>query len=285
MVHGRSRLLETADQVPANTLLAPQSEKGAGQGKHAAYAYPVIPERVAHSLSVQLRARGVDIILNNRVCFPTPLSGASSDRTVVEDVPKVEMAENATPEAEAWDGCDGLLSGLRTITLTSGQKVLADYVFAGTGNAPNSSLVSSADPSAINEAGYVAVDDQLRILAGPSMGSGYYALGDVANTGGRKTAGQANLEARRLASILLAHIKCESKGHEPRAKPYAVSSMRATLIPLGNGPGGVGAGVLELGWLGTWRAPDWMLRWFAKEYFVSLHFVARYKGEMGVKNL
>lgn len=295
VVHGRSRLLLTADQVPVGVPLPPQA--AGGEGKHTAYAYSLIPERVAASLMTQLRARGVEVILDDRVEFPDS-DARSSTSTANNDVAgkdgeareDEEAGTKAGAATKAWDGSDGLLPCRQIVTLTSGRTVEVDYVFAGSGNVPNSYLVASADPSALVQ-GYVSVDDRFRVISSTSELEGCYALGDVANTGGRKTAGQATVEARCLAGILAAQLKAEAKGKDGRevGMAYAVSSLNSTIIPLGHSTGvpgdGIGAGTIQLGWLGTWRAPEWLIRWFAKDYFVMLHFVARFKGEVKVKDL
>lgn len=294
VVHGRSRLLLTADQVPVGAPLPPKA--AGGEGRHAAYAYPLIPERVAASLMTQLRARGVEVILDDRVAFPDS-DARSSTSTANSDVAGKDGEAGDDGEAgtkagatKAWAGSDGLLSCPQIVMLTSGRTVEVDYVFAGSGNVPNSYLVASADPSALVE-GYVAVDDRFRVISSTSELEECYALGDVANTGGRKTAGQATVEAKCLAGILAAQLKAEAKGKDGRevGKAYAVSSLNSTIIPLGHSTGvpgdGIGAGTMQLGWLGTWRAPKWMIRWFAKDYFVILHFVARFKGEVKVNDL
>ncbi|TXT07038.1 uncharacterized protein COLE_06369 [Cutaneotrichosporon oleaginosum] len=250
IVHGRSRLLETGEQDT--------------DGVHTPYAYPFVPESVSERVDAQLRARGVEVILNDRVRFPS------------------------SEEHTAWDGREGLLPGMRAVTLASGQTVHADCVFGGSGAWPNSSLVSAVDPTAL-VGGYVAVDPNFRILSSAPALKDVYALGDVANTGGRKTAGQAVGEARHLAMVLLSHLACEAQGRPPAAKAYAPGFLQSILVPIGEGRGGpgdgIGAGSVDLGWLGVWRAPEWLLRWFAKDYFCSQHFVARFQGEVGVKDL
>jgi pyruvate/2-oxoglutarate dehydrogenase complex dihydrolipoamide dehydrogenase (E3) component len=253
--------------------MAPQPDT---DGKHTPYAYPLVPERVSERVDSQLRARGVEVILNDRVRFPN--SDASTNGA----------ANGVVKDEEAWDGREGLLPGLRTITLASGQTVQADCVFGGSGASPNSGLVSAVDPTAL-VGGYIAVDPNFRILSSSPTLAGVYALGDVANTGGRKTAGQRVGESRRLTVVLLAHLACEAKGVTPTAKPYVPGFLQSILVPIGEGRGGpgdgIGAGTVDLGWLGVWRAPEFLLRWFAKDYFCTQHFVARYQGEVGVKDL
>lgn len=259
--------------MPVGTPVAPQPHTG---GKHTPYAYPLVPERVSKRIHAQLCARGVDVILNDRVRFPD------------SDVRTDPIGNGDAKDAEAWDGREGILPGLQTITLASGQMVQADCVFGGSGASPNSGLVSAVDRTAL-VGGYVAVDPNFRILSSSPSLVGVYALGDVASTGGRKTAGQAVGESRHLAKVLLAHLACEAKGQKPIAKGYAPGFLQSILVPIGEGRGGpgdgIGAGAIDLGWLGVWGAPDWLLRWFAKDYFCSQHFVARFQGEVGVKGV
>lgn len=153
---------------------------------------------------------------------------------------------------------------------TSSGEVEADYVFWAVGNKPNAGLVK---PDHLTSSGTVVIDDQFRTLL-PNV----YAAGDVCSSPGRKTAGLAKWEGAACASALLAHLS----GKEAKQRSGKVNN--GILVPLGDGratsiPGdGIGAGAIDLGWFGTWGAPQWMLRWFAKDYFAKRAFGGMFTG-------
>lgn len=153
---------------------------------------------------------------------------------------------------------------------TSAGEVAADYVLWAVGGRPNTGLVH---PDHLAGDGTVAVDDQFRTPL-----PGVYAAGDVCSTPGRKTAGRAKWEGAACAGALLAHLQ----GRDARQRAGKVNN--GILVPLGDGrptaiPGdGIGAGAIDLGWFGLWGAPQWMLRWFAKDYFAKRAFGGMFTG-------
>lgn len=154
--------------------------------------------------------------------------------------------------------------------MSSGEELKADYVFWAVGGRPNTTLVH---PDNLTSSGTVIVDEQFRTPI-----PGVYAAGDVCSTPGRKTAGLANWEGAACASALLAHLNGREAKHRA-----GVKVNKGILVPLGDGrptsiPGdGIGAGTVDLGWFGVWSAPQWMLRWFASDYFAKRAF-GRFKG-------
>lgn len=257
MVHSRDCLLTTSSQT-----IAPAASKST----HV-YTYPPIPRRVGVALAKQLRARGAEVVLGDRLEFPDHIEKA---------------AESSPHDTQAWDGTVGLLPHLQRVSLKSGDTIDVDNVFVSTGNKPNSGLVAAVDKAALTSDGYVAVDGEFCIVS--DVLESYYALGDVASQPGRKTSSLASIEAASLAKILLATIKADVASKQAAVKPYTKSSLNAVLIPLGDGvvrggPGdGVGAGAYEFGWLGTWKAPKWVLKWMAKEYFAEATFYRLFMG-------
>ncbi|WOO84239.1 Fe-regulated protein 8 [Vanrija pseudolonga] len=249
LVHSRSRLLLTSDSVP-------------GKPGEEGFSYAPVPEWVGESLESQLRQRGVDVALDERVVFPS---------------------KSAVDEPDGWDGRTGVLGGTHSIPLTSGRRIDADYMFASPGNRPNSALVGALDPEATSAAGHVLVDGEFRVLSDEAALARVYALGDVASQAGRKTAGLAVYESYFASMAIVAHIKAYEEGREEAAKAYTPPDLRSIVVPLGDGTGeAIGAGVIDLRWFGLWAAPRWIIRWFAKDYFVR-NFYTLFKGSEGCK--
>ncbi|TXT12783.1 hypothetical protein VHUM_01184 [Vanrija humicola] len=243
LVHSRPRLLLTSDSAP---------RKPGAEG----FAYAPTPEWVGESLGEQLVARGVNVALGERVVFPT----------------------GTVTNKDEWDGRTGKLGRTQAIPLTSGDIVEADYIFASPGNAPNSALVATVDPKATSSGGHVLVDGEFRVQSDKPALARVYALGDVASNAGRKTAGLANYEAYYASRAIVAHVKAHEADREEKAPVYTAPDLRSIVVPLGDGTGeNIGAGVLDLRWLGVWAAPRWIIRWFAKDYFVR-HFHTLFKG-------
>lgn len=208
------------------------------------------------SLEEQLTRRGVDLALGERLVFPT---GPVQDTE--------------------WDGTHSSLGQLKTVTLSSGRTIEADYVLISTGNIPNSSFVASADSGAVSDAGYIIVDHTLRVVPSSTespLAGEYYSIGDVAATPGRKAASTANMEATALGKLLVAHL---TSGKE--MGQYSPTRMSGAVICLGQPHEGtdLGAGVYSFPWIGDVAAPQWILRRMAKDYFVNQTFFARFVGE------
>ncbi|KAL1406691.1 hypothetical protein Q8F55_008397 [Vanrija albida] len=243
LVHSQPRLLLTSESTPRPKAAAHD------------FAYAPVPEWIGESLEAQLAARGVDVALGERVVFP---SG--------------DWKEGG------WDGATGKLDRAHDIPLTSGRTVRADYIFASPGNRPNSALVSAVDGEAVTGAGHVVVDAEFRVVSDDAALARVYALGDVATQAGRKTAGLAVYESRHASKVIAAHVKAAEAGRVETARGYTPIDWRSIVVPLGDGTGdAVGAGVLDFKWFGMWAAPRWIIRWFAKDYFVR-NFYSLFKG-------
>lgn len=244
LVHSRPRLLLTSDSAPRK-----ESDEG--------FAYAPVPEWVGESLEAQLRERGVEVALGERVVFPTSSKSGGVDE---------------------WDGRTGVLGGTHAVPLTSGRRVEADYIFASPGNRPNSGLVAALDPDATSSAGHVLVDNEFRVVSDEEALGRTYALGDVASQAGRKTAGLAVYESYFASRAIVAHVKAYEAGTVEQGPVYTAPDQRSIVVPLGDGTGSaIGAGVLDLRWFGIWGAPRWIIRWFAKDYFVR-NFYSLFKG-------
>ncbi|TXT09232.1 hypothetical protein VHUM_02706 [Vanrija humicola] len=222
-------------------LLHP-SDSG-GNTKHT-YVPPKTSSKLSAALQKQLAERGVDIILCDRVDL----------------------------SAGAWGGSAGLLGEMTAIPLVSGKTVHADYVFNSTGNRPNASLVAQADPDALTTNGYISVDDTFRVQAAPRspMTGAYYAIGDCANSPSWKTGVAAAAEGQALAAIIDAQIR----GNKPR--PYAPSrGMRDSTVLLGSKGG---AAVLRIPWIGSIRAPDFIVEGKSQDFWAGKNFFSRFHG-------
>jgi NADPH-dependent 2,4-dienoyl-CoA reductase/sulfur reductase-like enzyme len=244
IVHPYDRVLKTSDQLGNKD-----------------FSYVPVSDWLCDSLEMQLRARGVEFVLGDRVVFPES-----------EDVPQGD-----------WTGHKGLLPGLQTVHLKSGKTVSTDLVFVSTGNKPNAGLVKVADERSL--AGpYIAVDGFFRVHAEDSagvMGGQYCAIGDCANVPGRKRSGIAIGEGYKLAKMLAATLKAEARGQTAVLKPHNRWRGTSITVPLHDGHGapgdGIGAGEIDLWILGKWSVPTFFIRMLAKDY-VANQFFSLFRG-------
>lgn len=222
-------------------LLHP-SDSG-GNTKHT-YVPPKTSSKLSAALQKQLADRGVNIILCDRVDF----------------------------SSGTWGGTPGLLHKLHPIPLVSGKTVDADYVFNSTGNKPNARLVAEGDPDALTTNGYISVDEFFRVRGSPRspLTGAYYAIGDCANSPSWKTGVAAAAEGVALAGIIDALIR----GNKP--KPYTPSrGMRDSTVLLGSKGG---AAVLRIPWIGSIRAPDFIVEGKSQDFWAGKNFFARFHG-------
>lgn len=124
-------------------ILNPSSNPNPAQ-KAEAWSAPSSYPKLSTALEAELKALNIDVILNDRVDFP---SGEASEG--------------------AWNGTSGSLGGVKTLKLQSGKTVEADYVFVSVGNKSGAGLVEQADKGAI-DGGMVKVDEFLRVSPSPS---------------------------------------------------------------------------------------------------------------------
>lgn len=216
------------------------------------YVAPRTSPKLGLALAKQLAARGVELILCDRVDF---------------------QAAQAPGE---WGGRPGLLGKMRNIPLVSGRSVSADFVFNSTGNRPNSQLVREADPSALTTNGYISVDGYFRVRGnqdGP-LREDYFAIGDVANAPSWKTGVAAQEEGRALGQIL----DCLIAGRPP--KKYTPSSrLQESCVLLGSNGG---AAVMRLPLIGSVRAPSFVVDKKSQDFLAGKNFFARFQGAQRV---
>ncbi|HTF11616.1 MAG TPA: FAD-dependent oxidoreductase [Asanoa sp.] len=121
------------------------------------------------------------------------------------------------------------------VATESGETVQADIWFRAFGVRPATGYLRGALADAVDDLGYVNVDEQLRVKGG----DGVYALGDI-STADRDTAGAAG----RQAELVAANIKADITGEgEPQAyEPGPVMIVvplgpqgGATMLPTGIG--------------------------------------------------
>lgn len=226
-------------------LLHP-SDSG-GNTRHT-YVPPKTSQKLSNALESQLTSRGVRLILKDRVDL-----------------------ESAKKPGQ-WGGQPGPLPGLCQIPLVSGRIVEADYVFNPTGNRPNASLVAFADPGALTTNGYVSVDPYFRVRPGTQespLGGQYYAIGDVSNTPGWKTAIAGIAEGEALAVILGDVLRGQ------RPQPYQrPSHLRNSTVLLGSKGG---AAIMRLPIIGNIRT-DWVVKKKDRDFHAGTNFFARFRG-------
>ncbi|WWD18057.1 hypothetical protein CI109_102504 [Kwoniella shandongensis] len=195
---------------------------------------------------------------------------------IFSDRVNIPQEGSVAPTSADWDGSFGLQSGEKTLTLASGKKIKADYVFLSVGNKPNSSIVQKTDPSAITS-GLVAVDPYLRVVSkndNSPLGKNYYAIGDVSSAPGAKTAWNAGLSAKAAAVNLVNEIQGKSLVR------YDPGTFSGLFVPVGPADG---AGSLTIPYLGTWTVGGGMVKSAkGKALFVDKGFAGLFKGSKKV---
>ncbi|WVQ97105.1 hypothetical protein IAU59_004215 [Kwoniella sp. CBS 9459] len=230
-------------------VLHPTAAAPDPQGKAHSYSSPPTLPKLSVTLEKILNDMKIDLVLGDKVAIPA-VQGAPED----------------------WSGAFGLQDGIKKVKLTSGKVLEADYVFISVGNKPNVSLVEAADKGAI-VSGLVGVDEYLRVVSQSTnspLTKNYYAIGDCSSTPGWKTYMGADYDAKGCA----VNIANEAKGKA--LKKYVRPTLAAMMIPLGPERG---AGQLTLPLVGTWQAPQAMVK-NAKgaKLFVEDLFYGRFKG-------
>jgi apoptosis-inducing factor 2 len=126
-----------------------------------------------------------------------------------------------------------------SVTTASGDTLTADVWFRCFGVTPQTGYLRGALADQVDAAGFVRVDDQLRVAGGENV----FALGDASNAD-RKTAGAAATEAAVLVQNLRAQITGEGETATYAASPPAI------VLPLGPTGGASqlpGRGVVDAG--------------------------------------
>ncbi|KAJ8293039.1 Apoptosis-inducing factor 2 [Rhodotorula toruloides] len=127
----------------------------------------------------------------------------------------------------------GRIEGGEEFHLDDGQKIKADFVFLATGNAPNSDLVASFDPSVLDDSKHIKVNPAFQV-------EGYehiFAMGDVTDVKEGKQFAHAKNHGSVVASNILSLI------HSPSPSSASLKSYKpgSNLILVSVGPWG-GAG-------------------------------------------
>lgn len=105
----------------------------------SSYSSPPTAPKLSVAIEKDMKALKIDLIPNERVLIPAPQGGPGD-----------------------WDGSFGLQTGVKKVTLASGKKVDADFVFVAVGNKPNVELVEKADKEAV-VSGLIGVNEYLRV--------------------------------------------------------------------------------------------------------------------------
>lgn len=105
----------------------------------------------------------------------------------------------------------------------TGDALQPDLVFLAIGTQPNTEFLKKYLSEALDEKGYINVNQQLKVLGFDNL----YALGDAANTGSHKLGYIAAKQGEYLAKNIIA----EKIGK--RAKPYKPMKHLMALIPTG----------------------------------------------------
>ncbi|KZT51755.1 FAD/NAD(P)-binding domain-containing protein [Calocera cornea HHB12733] len=99
-----------------------------------------------------------------------------------------------------------------------GRTIEAQYVYLATGNVPNSSLISSLDPSAIAKSGCIRVHPTFQVDSSHPALQRVFAMGDVADVPEVKLLGGSLRHGRTVAANVLSLIagKEPTRKHTPR---------------------------------------------------------------------
>ncbi|KAK4048629.1 hypothetical protein OIV83_004599 [Microbotryomycetes sp. JL201] len=98
----------------------------------------------------------------------------------------------------------GGFEGAKRVETLDGRTIEADFVINATGQTPNSGLLKTFAPQAVNDSGYISVKSTFQVDA-PGCET-VFALGDIADSGAPKAARpgmvQAGIVARNVVSLL-----------------------------------------------------------------------------------
>lgn len=128
------------------------------------------------------------------------------------------------------------LDEMTTFTTDNGLEIKCDFIMNGSGARPNSSLVQSLDPTAVDKQGYVRVNADLTVKS-PEL-SRYYAIGDLNDKAGGKTYLAATAQVPALVANVVAQANRSTK-RKDAAEPMAIMSVPlgpkggATQLPFG----------------------------------------------------
>jgi selenide,water dikinase len=143
------------------------------------------------------------------------------------------------------------------VRLASGEQVAADAVILATGAAPHDWLAASR--LALDERGFVAVDDSLRSVSHPEV----FGAGDAVTTIAHPRP-KAGVFAVRHGPVLARNLRQALSGGDPR--PH-ISPERALAIFNTGGRRAIAAwGGLAAGGAWVWHWKDWLDRRFMRRY-------------------
>ncbi|KAM0787304.1 hypothetical protein ACM66B_007080 [Microbotryomycetes sp. NB124-2] len=115
----------------------------------------------------------------------------------------------------------GGFDGAKRVELQDGRVVEADFVINATGQTPNSGLLKTFAPSAVNEFGYISVKSTFQVDA--DQCDRVFALGDIADSGAPKAARpgmvQAGIVARNIVSLLGVEPNSTDGSQKPAFEP------------------------------------------------------------------
>ncbi|KAG5461382.1 MAG: hypothetical protein BJ554DRAFT_6433 [Olpidium bornovanus] len=99
--------------------------------------------------------------------------------------------------------------GARKFTTSSGKSIDADFVFVAAGGRPDASLISAADPAAVDADGRGKVDPRSLRFLSPKLRS-YFGIGDAVDSPGLKTFLSGKAQAAAAAGNILTLVKAGS---------------------------------------------------------------------------
>ncbi|KAH7100976.1 FAD/NAD(P)-binding domain-containing protein [Auriculariales sp. MPI-PUGE-AT-0066] len=137
---------------------------------------PLYKRELHEAVLRRMEALHVNVVLNDRVEMPS------------DDM--LHKLENNANERNTT-----------TVRTTKGKEFEVDLVLGCTGQRPNSTLLSEWAPESLTEAGYVKVDDALRVPGLPKGAQGrIFAIGDVADVPGIAKAGHVAWDMGTVAA-------------------------------------------------------------------------------------
>lgn len=143
------------------------------------------------------------------------------------------------------------------VRLASGEQIAADAVILATGPAPHAWLVASK--LALDERGFVAVDDGLRSVSHPEV----FGAGDAVTTIDHPRP-KAGVFAVRQGPVLALNLRQVLSGDAPR--PYVSPERALAIFNTGDRRAIAAWGDLAAGGAWVWHWKDWLDRRFMRRY-------------------
>ncbi|WWC58498.1 uncharacterized protein I303_101041 [Kwoniella dejecticola CBS 10117] len=230
IVHNKSTVL-SPDPLPISYISDGNGSLNTKEKIPNSWTSPPTHPKLSRYLMSYLEAGRIHLVLEDRLVIPDP------------------DARNA--DSNDWDGSFGLQPTIKKLRTEKGQKIKGDYIFLAAGNKPNSSLVRNVDQDAVDKNGLIKVDNTLHVDSFVLGNENYYAIGDVNDAPGTKTAYLATVQAKSAATNLINEIQGK------RLAPYNPGTFSGLFVPFGPD---LGAGSITLPSLGTWTVGTTVVR-------------------------